>query len=375
MAKPQKKLKEREKEITPKESQMSILGRLEEPKFIFLFFLAVLILVLVLYKPIVFEGMEPGGGDSVSNIGIHKQLKTWEEKTGHFPLWNPYMFGGMPTYQLFGAKIWSVDTLIYSLDFLIDWRIWYFVVGALGIFLLVRFLGLPSFAAMISALAFILMPHFQALIIVGHFAKFRALIWMPYVLLTFLYLNKERSILSGLLFSLAFAIQFRTQHYQIIFYTLMMLLFMGIPPLYYLIKEKKWLEISKVFSYFILAVILSLLIAAQIFFSIKEYTPYSTRGGYAISIKETAQTEQDKKGVGFDYATTWSYSISEFWNLIVPKFHGGTSNEVYTGNAVPAFKNRELPAYWGTMPFTQSYEYMGILLIYLALIGMVFQWS
>jgi hypothetical protein len=228
---------------------------------------------------------------------------------------------------------------------------------------------------MISGLAFILMPHFQALIIVGHFAKFRALIWMPYVFLTFLYLIKERSVLSGLLFSLAFAIQFRTQHYQIIFYTLMMLLFMGIPPLYRLIKDKKWREISKVLSYTSLAVIFSLLIVAQIFFSIKEYTPYSTRGGYAISIKENAQTEQDKKGVGFDYATNWSYSISEFWNLIVPKFHGGTSNEIYTGNAVPAFKNRELPTYWGTMPFTQSYEYIGILLVYLAFIGMVFQWS
>jgi hypothetical protein len=355
--------------------EKSFLDRLDHPRYILGFFIILFIIIAFLYEPLVFKGMAPNGSDFISDIGVTKQLTQWQEKTGHFPLWNPYMFGGMPIYQHFGPRAWSIDNLLISLKFLGSWQLWYFLAGALGMFLLVRFLGLSAITAMISTLAFILMPHFQALIIVGHFAKFRALMWMPYVLLTFLYLVRKRNLLAGLLFSLAFTIQFRTQHYQIIFYTLLLLLFFAIPPLYRFIREKNWKAIAQLSSLSVMAVVLAFLIAAQIFLSIKGYTPYSTRGGYAISLKSPEQNLQEKKGVGFDYATMWSYSVDEFWNLIIAKFHGGTSNEMYTGNAVPAFRNRELPTYWGDLPFTQSYEYMGILIIFLAMIGIVMQWD
>ena len=371
----------KKKKTTPKETKIEAksttkfsLDTFEKPAFILGFFIFLFIVLVVLYKPLVFEGMEPNGSDIVSGVGKTHQLKMWEEKTGHYPLWNPYMFGGMPTYQRFGPRVWSFDTLLSDLGFLTDWRIWYYLAGALGLFLLVKYLGLSAAAGMLAALGFVLMPHFQALIIVGHFAKFRAIMWMPWVLLTLLYFLNKRNLLSALLFSLALAMQFRTQHYQIIFYTLMLVAFFAIPVLYKLIFGKKWPEIGKIFGFSVFALVLLVLISAQNLLSIKEYTPYSTRGGNAISINNTQTSEQEKKGVGFDYATAWSYSVSEWWNLIVPKFHGGTSNELYTGSAVPAFKNRELPTYWGSMPFTQSYEYLGILMVFLAVLGFVFEW-
>ncbi len=375
MKKSKKRDVEKEKSKDSPKVGIVFLERLENPRFILGYFILLFLVIAFLYQPLIFEGMEPNGGDYVSNIGITKQILDWKENSGHLPLWNPYLFGGMPLYQHFGPKAWSIDNLLNGLDFLGDWRLWYFLAGALGMFLLIKFFGLPAIAAMVAALAFILMPHFQALIIVGHFAKFRALMWMPYVLLTFLYLIKTRTLLSGLIFCLAFAIQFRTQHYQIIFYTLMLLLFMGISPILSFIRQKEWKAIFQVSSLTLLAILFAFIISAQIFLSIREYTPYSTRGGYAISLEEDDQDVADKKGVGFDYATMWSYSVSEFWNLIIPMFHGGTSSEVYTGDAVPAFKNRELPTYWGAMPFTQSYEYTGIVLIFLAVIGIVLYWE
>jgi len=349
--------------------------RFEQPIYIFGFFLILLAVLLVLYSSLVFQGMEPAGSDAISSVARTQQLVEWEKKTGHYPLWDPYMFGGSPTYFRFGPKAWSLDTILDKLDILLDWRIWYFLAGAIGIFLLVKFLGLPALAAMLAALAFILMPHFQALVIVGHYSKFRALMWMPYVTLTFLMLLRQPNLISSLLFTLALSLQIRTQHYQIIFYTLLILLFMGIPILIEIIRRKEWGSLLKTAGLVLLALIFTVLIVAQNLLSIKEYTPYSTRGGNAISLRETAAEQQDQKGVGFEYATNWSYSVSEWWNLIVPKFHGGTSNEIYTGDEVPAWKNRELPTYWGSMPFTQSYEYLGILLVLLALLGIIFQWN
>ncbi|MEJ2635940.1 MAG: hypothetical protein P8184_11685 [Calditrichia bacterium] len=375
MAKTKKTAKQKKVTTASLKPESSFLENLEKPKYIIGFFVLLLILLAFLYKPMVFQGMQPSGSDITSGIGTTHQLKTWESKLGHYPLWNPYLFGGMPTYFFAQPAVWSLDTLLGKLGALGDWRIWYFLAGAIGMFLLIKYLGLSAAAGMLSALAFVFMPHFQALIIVGHFAKFRAIMWMPYVLLTALMLVERRTILSALLFAGAFSLQFRTQHYQIIFYTLMLVLFMVIPPLYRIVKAKKWGGIGKLAGLSAGAAVITFLVISQNLFSVKEYTPYSTRGGHAISLQETAKTVQEKKGVGFDYATNWSYSISEWWNLIIPKFHGGTSNELYTGNAIPAWKGRELPTYWGDMPFTQSYEYLGILVVFLAIIGIVFRWQ
>ena len=58
--------------------------------------------------------------------------------------------------------------------------------------------------------------------------------------------------------------------------------------------------------------------------------------------------------------------------LISPRFYGGTSQEYYTGDKVPQLKNRKIPGYWGKMPFTQSSEYLGIVIIIFALAGIWF---
>ncbi len=374
MASKKKKSKQKKIETTAKTNEFSVLEKLEQPKYIVGFFVLLFCLMVFLYQPLVFEGKEPSGSDIVSGIGRMHQLKEFEKETGEKALWNPYMFGGMPRYHRFNPEVWSLDTILNKLDSLVNWNILLFLTGSIGLFLLVKYLGLSSIAGMLSALAFVLMPHFQALIIVGHFSKFRALMWMPFVLLTALLFIQKRNLLSTLLFVFALSIQFRTQHYQIMFYTLMLVLFMGIPPLFRLIKQKYWGEVGKIFGFAVVVVVFTLLVVSQNLLSIKEYTPHSTRGGNAISLQENQEPQKERKGVGFDYATGWSYSLSEFYNLIIPKFHGGTSRETYTGDEVPQLRGRQLPTYWGSLPFTQSYEYMGILVVFLALIGIFFQW-
>ncbi|NOX37392.1 MAG: YfhO family protein [Calditrichaeota bacterium] len=356
------------------QSATSFLDQLEQPRSILIFFVALLVFLTVFYKPLAIDGLEVTGTDLVSGIGKRHQIIQFQKQTGEWALWNPYIFGGMPYYHLYRPIIWSIDRVLIYLDRVLDWRVLYFWAGGLGIFLLVKFLGLSALSGMLAAIGFILMPHFQALIVVGHFTKFRALMWMPYVLLTFLYFLRHRNVLGMLLFSWAMALQMRTQHYQIIFYTLMMLLFVGIVPYLKPALEKRWGDFLRWNGMFAVSLVLVVLMVAQPLLPIRDYTPYSTRGGQAIHLKKQV-TEKEKKGVGFDYATNWSYTVSEFWNFIIPKFHGGTSNEVYEGDAYPQLRGRTLPLYWGSLPFTQSYEYMGILLIFLALVAIVFRWK
>jgi len=373
MAKKSKKKIEKKAPSVERIEQTTLLDALERPRNIIIFFAVLFFFIALFYKPLAFDGLEVSGTDVVSAIGKAHQLKEYEKRTGEQPLWNPYMFSGMPLYQRLGPVVWSIDIVLNKLDAIMDWRVWYLWAGAIGMFLLIKYLGLSAIAGILAAISFILMPHFHALIAVGHFAKLRALIWIPFVLLTFMMLIERRNLLSALLFTFAFALQMRTQHYQIIFYTLLLLLFAGIAPYLKLAIEKKWGDFLKLNGLGVASVILVVLIVAQPLFVIRDYAPYSTRGGNSISIEQ--QPDEDKKGVGFDYATQWSYSISELWNLAIAKFHGGTSQEKYSGDSVPQFRDRTIPAYWGTMPFTQSYEYMGIFLIFLALVAILFRWN
>ncbi len=348
-----------------------LLEELNRPRTALIFFAIVFLFLIWLYKPIVLDGLDVKGSDVVSGIGNTHQMKLYEEKTGQRPLWNPYMFAGMPVYHRYGAISWSIDTLISKIDPLLDWRIWYLWLGAIGMFLLIRMLGLNGVVGMMAGMAFILLPHAHALIVVGHFSKLRALMWMPFVLLSFLMMLQKRSLFSTLLFVAFFALQLRTQHYQIVFYTMLLLTFAGFWPYLKMLIEKQTGDFLKFNGLLIAAVVLVGLIVAQPLLVTREYAPYSTRGGNAINLSEQVSS-QDKKGVGFDYATNWSYTVAEFWNLVIPRFHGGTSNE---GIPVPQLKNQQIPGYWGDLPFTQSYEYLSVLIAFLALVGIIFQWK
>ena len=375
MAKSRKKTAQQSKsnsaEILQGKSPSTLSETLNENRTALIFFGVVFLAIIILYKPIVFDGLDSSGSDVISNIGNTKAAKDFEKQLGERSLWNPNMFSGMPYYHRHNAASWSIDTIINKIDPLLDWRIWYLWLGAIGMFLLMRYLGLSAISGMMAAFAFILLPHSHALIVVGHFSKLRALVWMPYIMITFLMLLRRRDLLSMLLFAAAFALQLRTQHYQIVFYTMLLMAFIGFWPYLKLLIDKKTGDFLKFNGLFIGAIALVVLIVAQPLFVTGDYTPYSTRGGNAVNIFEDI-SQQDKKGVGFDYATNWSYTLAEFWNLVIPKFHGGTSDE---GIRVPQLNNQQIPAYWGDLPFTQSYEYMGVLVALLALLGIIFCWK
>lgn len=375
MAKQKKKIKKKTviQQPVKQVDKKDWLELFEQRRFMIGYFVIVFIFLLFFYKPLVFDGLEANGADVVSNIGISHQVKQFMEDGGERALWNPYMFAGMPTYHRHGGITWSVDTFVNVLDSAIDWRIWYFMIGVIGMFFLAKYLGLSAITGIVAGICFILIPHFQSLIVVGHFSKFRALMWLPFLLLSFLSFINRRNLLSMLLFVLVFSLFMRTQHYQIIFYGVLLLFFCGIVPYIKIVLEKHWNEFLKFNGLFVCSLVLVVIIVAQPLFVTGDYTPYSTRGGNAISLEKDV-TDQDKKGVGFDYATNWSYSFSEFWNLVIPKFHGGTSQEIYKGSKVPQLRNQVIPSYWGDLPFTQSYEYMGVIIVFLALVGIVFQW-
>ena len=326
-------------------------------------FVAVFVFLLIVLSPMAFNNLRPGGVDVIGSKGSTHQRTNFQEETGKQVFWNPPVFSGMPIYHRIGAVVFSIDTFVGKiLGKILYINIWLYLVGFIGMFYLLRFFKLGFWVSVFGGLGFIFIPHFMSLLNIGHFAKFRPIMYMPMVTFFFLSFLNKKNLLWLIGFIFAFSVQIRTQHYQIIFYQIIILIFIG---LYFLIN----MLVNKETKRFILKLILiigsSLLITAMVaqpLFITREYTPYSIRGGTG---------DEESTGLDMDYATGWSMHPAELFTFIMPRFFGGTSNELYTGTKVEQWHNRKLPTYWGHMPFTQAYDYFGVVLFFFAVVGLI----
>ncbi|MEA3500912.1 MAG: hypothetical protein U9R41_07845 [Candidatus Marinimicrobia bacterium] len=352
-------------------NKSNILDKVKNKNAIIISIVVIIIPLFYFFAPMIFDNLRPIGVDSIAASGSSHLVSEWQKETGKTALWNPNKFGGMPIYPRKTPRLIHLDTLISYLGRIIYTYFLYFLVGGLGMFFLLKYKKIPWYLSLIIAVGFILLPQWQALLHVGHFRKIRAFMIVPWMILSFHYFFDKKSWFGMAFFALIFSWIIRTQHFQVIFYSIMILFFLFIYPFIRILIEKKFKEAGNLFLKFIVAIVLTIIIAAQPFLSIKEYTPYSTRGGNAVKIGQEQKSSEKAKGVSFDYATRWSLSPKETMTFFIPRFFGGISGEEYSGKKYPQLKGRKVPGYWGDMPFTQSYETMGMILFLFAIIGFV----
>lgn len=362
------------KKETTKSPDVRAINKRPVPEYIqdVLYISVIIILMAVLYKPMLIDGLSVKGSDVVAKIGKLNQIREYNKTHDDLALWNPGIFGGMPHYHDYGPKAFSLDNLLQILIKYSSKVFVFFLFGAIGMYVLLRYLKFVPLLAFAGTMMFILLPHYKSLWIVGHFRKVRAIMYIPWIILSFRYFLDKRSLLSAAIFTVFFAVQIRTQHYQIIFYTGLFILAVGLYPFLADLFEKKYKLFTKSVALLIGALIFSIAMSAQPLFLAKEYLPYSKRGKTTIDLSKL-QAEQKQipvsQGVSPEYAAKWSTAPSELLTWLIPKYYGGMSSEKYSGSKYPRLKNQIIPGYWGHMPFTQSYEYLGVITLILAFIG------
>ncbi|MBI9073598.1 MAG: YfhO family protein [Melioribacteraceae bacterium] len=333
--------------------------------------LLILAPILYFFSSYVFQGLEPIGTDSIGSKGSTNLYTQWQSETGEKALWNNNIFGGMPIYPRIAPQSLHLDTLISKLGGIVYWAFWYMLAGVLGIYFLLIYKKIPWYLAVISAIAFSLLPDWQALIGDGHYAKFRAMMIFPWLILSFNYFFDKKTWLGVGFFGLIFSWLVRTQHFQVVFYGILILLFLFIWPFIKMILDKEYKTVGNLLAKFVVVIILTVMTSAQPFLTIKEYTPHSTRGGNPVHIGAEENSAKESGGVSFEYATRWSLAPAEIMDFFIPRFHGGISNEVYDGKKLSHLKGREVPGYWGEKPFSGNYAYLGMLMFLFAVLGVI----
>ncbi len=336
-----------------------------------LFVALLVILLLILNKPTALDGLTPQGTDVIASVGKTHLVSEFTKRTGELAFWNPAIFAGMPKYNDIGPQAFSVDNFLAWFQGSFGNIFIYYLFAAIGMFFFLRYLKMPPIVAFTGALMFVLLPHYKGLWIEGHFRKFRAIMYLPWIIYSFKYFLDKRTILSAALFALAFGIQIRTGHYQIIFYTGMLLFAVGIYPIIKQLLDGKTSDFVKSVGLLLFALALSFGMAAQPLLLNKEYLPYSKRGKTTIDLKNRNKAQaKTNNGVSMHYATQWSTHPLELMRIIIPHAYGGIDGEKYTGKDFPQLQNRKLPNYWGFMPFHTLFDYVGIITLMLAFIAL-----
>ena len=178
------------------------------------------------------EGKRIDGHDVKTWIGMSKEISDHREKTGEEALWTNSIFSGMPAYQIsvkYSNLIKYIDKAI-SFGFPRPANLLFLYL--LGFYLLLVSLNIDYRIAALGAFAYAFSSYFFIIIQAGHMTKAHAIAYLPMVVAAVLYTYRGKMLLGGVLTSLAVALQVFTNHYQITYYLILILLFVGFTQFY-----------------------------------------------------------------------------------------------------------------------------------------------
>ncbi|MFA6468248.1 MAG: YfhO family protein [Bacteroidota bacterium] len=365
-----------------KPSKQKSESQLIPPKFQHAASIAVIFFSLIIFfHDVVFEGKVFGAADTIASKSFETLIDD-AMQADEAPLWNPYIFCGMPgvgSMMVHGSRMYDVSAYLlgWAQNFFafivnnkdIGWQLMYYFILGCGFYWFVYDKLQNKIAALISALAVTHTTYIIILVMVGHMTKVPVVAFFPFIFLILERLREKFSLILSLLLTLLVHFMFLPGHIQMIFYCY---LAFGLYYLFFfiraIIKKERWQGIIRSGLVFAAASILAFAMTGDQYLSTLEYSKYSTRGADSI-IPSPKQQEigNSNGGLDYEYATNWSFSPGEMLTFFIPSSHGfGWFN--YQG-ALSQNQEMRLNTYFGNMPFTDAPQYMGVVIVILGGIG------
>jgi hypothetical protein len=340
-------------------------------------------LLTVIYFYPYYKGMTLGAHDTTQWKAMAQETIAWKEKTGEQALWTNSMFGGMPTFQisvLYPGNWVDYVPKIFQKVFPEASVIMFFMFT--GFYIMLLCFGVNTWLALGGALAYGLASFNLISLEAGHNTKVMAMALMAPAIGGMVLAYRGKILLGGAIAALFLSLNIDANHFQITFYLLLTMGFLGVYFLVESILQKTLPVFAKATGIMIVAAGLAFLPNVANLWSTWEYGKQTMRGG-------GSQLEEKKKantggGLDLDYATRWSEGASdfEFMSILIPNIKGGASgSELTTGSAsykalsgqgVQSADNiiKRMPTYWGDQPFTSGPVYFGAAIFFLFVLGM-----
>lgn len=304
------------------------------------------VLTLAFFHDVMLGGKSFVAPDTLAPAGFVRmgEKALYGEHT--YPLWNPYVFLGMPSFAsgTYNPLIYPPDwplALVQKVVPLPDmtWLVLYYFLGGFFFFLLAREWGARAPGALLGAVAFVFAPNLVAVGTHGHGSQLVDSMILPLMLWLAARWMRRGGLHDLAWLAIAGGFQLLRGHVQICFYTwLAVALYVVVEWIAGLRRKEAPAAITARAAAVALAAVLAFGISAFYSLPLREYAKHSIRGGSDV-----------RGGVGMDYATGWSLGPKELPEIVVPGWMG-------FGGAT----------YWGPMPFTDyPNPYIGLVAVVL----------
>lgn len=342
-----------------------------------------LAIISVAYFYPVLSGKSIQQSDISQFMGMSKQIVDHREKYNEDPYWLDNAFLGMPSYQVSAKYPYDILTLIDQAIRFLPRPADYLFLYLLSFYFLIVSLNINYKYALLGALAFGFSTYLIIILGVGHNTKALALGYLPFIVAGFLMILNQKYLKGFLISTLFLALQVHGNHYQMTYYSLIMLFILVLIYYYDFIKSKDFKKIYKTSLIFFSVGGLALLMNAPSLLATKEYSEFSTRSKSDITINPDGSPKESLSGLDKDYITEYSYGIIESFNLLFPRFMGGGSSERIRENSKLMEFIRSLDSnqaqqvyqyskmYWGNQPIVAAPAYIGISIFFIFLISIL----
>lgn len=340
--------------------------------------LAFVLLSFAYFFPADMEGRILFQHDSVAGVGAGQESKEYLERTGERTRWTNAIFGGMPTYQMSpsydSTKVLNWAEKLYRL-YLPDYVMLIFMM-MIGFYLLLRAFGLSVWLASLGGIVWAFSSYFFILISAGHIWKFITLAYVPPTIAGVVLAYRKKYLLGGVVTAFFIALQILSNHIQMSYYFMFVILFMVVAYFADAYQKKELPHFFKASVVLVLAAAVGACINLSNLYHTYEYSKETMRGKSELK-QEVAAAKQTSSGLDRDYITAWSYGIGETWSLLVPNVKGGSSSAILSQSKAAMEKANpmygsvysQFPQYFGDQPWTAGPVYVGAFVLFLFVLG------
>ncbi|MGB1318172.1 MAG: hypothetical protein ACPG5W_08190, partial [Flavobacteriales bacterium] len=199
-----------------------------------------LLCVALAYMHPVLQGKKLVQSDIVNFLGMSKEIKDYRETAKEEPLWTNSMFGGMPAYQIstLYPNNWS-NRLARTINQSIPHPAGLLFLMMAGAYFMFLMMGVNWRYALAGSLAFGLASYTLIIIEAGHNSKAHAMAYMAPVLGSIILTYRGKIWLGSALLALFLSLQIATNHLQITYYLLLVILILGVVKLVEAVKQNQ----------------------------------------------------------------------------------------------------------------------------------------
>lgn len=369
-----------------------------------------------------FDDKSLGQGDIAQYSGMSADIRAHREAKGEDPQWTGGMFSGMPAYlidveyptqdvkQTVGSVVKTVGDPMNMIFF-----------AMVAMMLAVVLMGINPWIGIIAGLAYGLSTYFFLIIDAGHITKMWALVYAPPMVGAVWYALRKNLWVGSALAALFGSLELGANHPQITYYFLLVSLALWLSELVFAIVGKYIKKFALATAMLGVAALLALGSNFAPLWYTMQHRDSTQRGTSEVLSAE------DARNAKIAYNTQWSYGKAESLNMLVPNYMGSASSDVdervkeflasdamqealvedaiddvtamyqeydpaITRNDILYYMNNDpdlrsdvewmysnkwsllsghVSNYWGTQPYTAGPTYLGAVVVFLAIVGVV----